>query len=236
MSCGRTPSPPNRAMVSAIRLPVTAFMLAETTGWPPPGKSDGVRSTLGPRRTVEVAGVQEDVVERQLSLFVMFGVKKAHHLDHRSIAGRAKGRPGSCCAPPVTRAGAPSVGERPHDRGFDAATGVSRAEASRGDGARRVDNRRRSRSRSSTSTGTRLARWKTCDHHARIRAVPETNRPVVGRIAIKAARIARFGPAEAFEKITDVARPVLPASHVLNRGPRIEHQPGGPTGDAAVVG
>jgi len=31
---------------------------------------------------------------------------------------------------------------------------------------------------------------------------------------MKAARIARFGPAEAFE-ITDVARPVLPASHVL---------------------
>ena len=45
MSCGRTPSPPKRAIVSAIRLPVTAFMLAETTGCEPPGKSTGVRST-----------------------------------------------------------------------------------------------------------------------------------------------------------------------------------------------
>ena len=55
MSCGRTPSPPNRAMVSAIRLPVTAFMFAE--------RSDASRREIGwrevrleARAALEVAG------------------------------------------------------------------------------------------------------------------------------------------------------------------------------------
>ena len=45
MSCGSTARPPRRAMVSTIRRPVTAVMLATTTGTVAPVPSTGVRST-----------------------------------------------------------------------------------------------------------------------------------------------------------------------------------------------
>ena len=45
MSCGRTLSPPRRAIVSAIRRPETAVMLATTSGIVVPVPSDGARST-----------------------------------------------------------------------------------------------------------------------------------------------------------------------------------------------
>jgi hypothetical protein len=45
MSCGMTVRPPRRAMVSAIRLPAIAVMLATTTGIVAPVPSDVLRST-----------------------------------------------------------------------------------------------------------------------------------------------------------------------------------------------
>jgi hypothetical protein len=56
MSCGRIASPPRRAMVSAIRRPETAVMLAATIGTVAPLPSRVVRSTSSRDPTADRAG------------------------------------------------------------------------------------------------------------------------------------------------------------------------------------
>ena len=64
MSCGRIPRPPRRAMVSTIRRPVTAVMLAETRGMVAPVPSSGAMSTSMRLATSECEGT------RKTSLYV----------------------------------------------------------------------------------------------------------------------------------------------------------------------
>ncbi len=56
MSCGRIASPPRRAIVSAIRRPETAVMLAATIGMVAPLPSRVVRSTSSRDPTADRAG------------------------------------------------------------------------------------------------------------------------------------------------------------------------------------
>ena len=97
MSCGSTPSPPKRAIVSAMRLPVTAFMFAETIGCEPPRKVGRREVRVEARAAVEVAGVQEDVVGGELELFVVLGMEEAHALA-------------------ISQGGSPREGKRPRAR------------------------------------------------------------------------------------------------------------------------
>ena len=58
-SCGSTASPPRRAMVSAMRLPVTAVMLAATSGIAEPVPSSAARSTSSREVTSERDGTRK---------------------------------------------------------------------------------------------------------------------------------------------------------------------------------
>ncbi len=58
-SCGRTPRPPRRAMVSAIRFPVTAVMFAATSGIAEPVPSSAARSTSRREMTSDRDGTRK---------------------------------------------------------------------------------------------------------------------------------------------------------------------------------
>lgn len=59
MSCGNTASPPRRAIVSAIRRPEIAVMLAATSGIVVPMRSGVVRSTSIREATAEREGTMK---------------------------------------------------------------------------------------------------------------------------------------------------------------------------------
>ncbi|MCY1238378.1 hypothetical protein D9M72_511120 [compost metagenome] len=58
-SCGRTASPPRRAMVSAMRFPVTAVMFATTSGMEAPVPSSAARSTSSREVTSDREGTRK---------------------------------------------------------------------------------------------------------------------------------------------------------------------------------